>query len=215
MITERENQSAGDGGRPSQGIQWEEVHARLERAAVAARETLRPSTEQARAILDERARALARIPATPPRAAEILEVVTFGLGVELYAIETRHVRRVVRLSETRSIPGAPEFLFGIINLRGEILAVFDLHRFFGVPDGGVTDLSRVIVMGADRDEFGVLVDVAHGVRSLRIDEVLDPPGSTAGTGRQHLRGVTADALIVVDGVALLGDDRLVIDQGDD
>ena len=200
---------------PGSGIDWPEVHRRLERAAEATREATRPTPEQARAILDARAAALARIPVRPDAAADVLEVALFALAEESYAIETRHVRRVVRLAELTPVPGAPALLSGVVNLSGEILAVFDLHAALGVPARGATGQERVLVLGGDRDEFGVLVDEARGVRTLRIGEILDPQGAPAGADRQHVRGVTAEALIVLDGSTLLRDPRFLIDQGDE
>jgi purine-binding chemotaxis protein CheW len=196
-------------------IDWQEVRARLARATAATEQALRHTPEQARAVLDERARALARVPAPAPRADRVLTVVTFGLANERYAIETRHVREVARFTDFTPLPGAPDFLVGVLNLRGEVLAVVDLRKFFGVARQGVTDLARVLVLGGEHAAFGVLADEAHEVTALRTDEVLEPPGSVAGVGREYLRGVTADALIVLDGEVLLRDARLFIDQGEE
>jgi chemotaxis signal transduction protein len=168
--------------------------------------------ERATEIMAERARALARVPAQAPLASEVLEVMIFSLGNERYSIETRHAREVVRLADLTPVPGVPDFLTGIINLRGEVLAVIDLRKFFGLEERGLTELSRVIVLGRERAEFGILADAVHNVTPLRIDEVLEPPESTAGVGRQYLRGVTTEALIVLDGTVLLRDPRLFIDQ---
>ncbi len=169
---------------------------------------------RARAILDERARALARVPPRPPTAAEVIEVAVFVLDDERYAVETGHVRRVVRLDGLTPVPGAPEALAGVVNLRGEVLAVFDLRALVGLPRREPTELTRVVVLGADRDELGILADAAVEVRDLRIDAIHDPPGSVEAPGRPLLRGVTADALIVLDGAALLADPRLVVDQNE-
>jgi purine-binding chemotaxis protein CheW len=100
---------------------------------------------------------------------------------------------------------------GVTNLRGDILAVFDLRRFFGLPPGAVTELARVLVLGDDRAEFGVLADEVHEVRALRTGDLLDAPASVAGVGREYLRGVTEEALVVLDGDVLLRDSRLFID----
>jgi purine-binding chemotaxis protein CheW len=197
------------------GIDWQQVRQRLARAHQATEESLRLSPERARAVMEQRARDLARVPPRPPHATEVLEVVTFALADERYAVETCHTREVRPFPEFTPVPGAPDFLAGLVNLRGEVLAVFDLRRFFGVADRGLTDRSRVIVLGGERAEFGVLADAVHEVTTLRIDEVAEPPASVAGAGRDYLRGVTKDALIVLDGAVLLRDGRLFIDQAEE
>jgi hypothetical protein len=113
------------------GTDWAEVRARLDRAGAATAEALRLSPERARAVLEERARALARVPPAE-YAGAVLEVVTFDLAGERYALETRHVRAVVRLGEHTPVPGAPDFLVGVLNLRGEVLAVMDLGKVLGL-----------------------------------------------------------------------------------
>src|SRR6185369_15122442 len=92
------------------GIDWQQVRARLAQARTALDESLRLSPERARAVMEERARTLAQVPPEAPAAAEVLEVVTFDLAGERYAIETRHTREVVRFTEPTPVPGAPEFL---------------------------------------------------------------------------------------------------------
>jgi purine-binding chemotaxis protein CheW len=193
-------------------LDWQQARERLAQLAAAAEESMRLSGQRAQDVLEKRARELARVPAAAPLASEVLEVVTFNLGDEHYAIETRHVRGVVRLGEWTPVPGAPEFLVGVINLRGEVLALFDLRPLFGMSKGSATEQSRVVVLGGERVEFGLLVDSAHEVRTLRTSEVLTAPGTPAGQGPDHLRGVTRDALIVLDGAVLLQDRHLFIDQ---
>lgn len=201
--------------RTSARIDWGQLRERLARARQATEDALRLSPERALARMEERARILARVPPRAPDAAEVLGVVTFSLANERYAIETRHVREVVRPTEFTPVAGVPEFLVGLHNLRGDILAVFDLRRFFGVAPKEQTDHSRVLVLGEERVEFGILADAVHEVTALRLDEIHEPPGTVAGVGREYLRGVTATALLVLDGDVLLRDARLVIDEGED
>jgi len=157
------------------------------------------------------------VPVVPPDSAAVLTVVVFALGPEAYALETRFVRRVVRTADVSltPIPGTPDVLVGVINMGGEILAVFDLGRLFGLRRGAPTQQSRVLVLGADRDELGLLADAAFEVRTVPISHLLEPPASFEGLGRSLLKGVMADALIVLDGAALLCDPRLVVDQGEE
>jgi purine-binding chemotaxis protein CheW len=207
----------GATSRADAPIDWERIRARLERIDRAANGMLDVTPERAHEVLEARARALARVPIAPPDASAVITILTFALGDEPYAIETRYVRRVVRLEDVTltPIPGTPEVLTGVINMGGEILAVFDLGRLFGLSGGAHAEPTRVLVLGEERDAFGLLADAAHEVRPLRIDAVLEPPGSLEGIGRTTLRGVTADALIVLVGTALLRDPRLVIDQGEE
>jgi purine-binding chemotaxis protein CheW len=194
---------------------WKRLQERLRQALAATDAALADSPERAQAVLEERARALARVPTEALRGAEVLEVVEFGLAGERYAIETRYVRAVVRSAGCVPVPGAPDFLAGLLNLHGEPLAVVDLLRFFGVSGGLPGTAACVVVLGCERAEFAVLADAVDEVQRLPLDEVLAPPDSTTGTGRECLRGVTANALVVLDGARLLQDSRLFIDQTED
>ena len=196
-------------------IDWAAVRERLSKTTAATESALRVSSERAREVLDARARALARVQQVEPDAGEVLEVATFVLAEERYAVETRFVSEIIRLTDCTRVPGTPDFLWGVTNLRGEILSVIDLRRFFDLPAGELSDESRVVVLGGERPEFGVLAESAHEVITLRRDELLEPPGSVIGPGRESLRGVTRDALIVLDGAVLLQDARLFIDQVDE
>jgi purine-binding chemotaxis protein CheW len=198
-------------------IDWTAIRTRLQGLESAGRAVPGSTPEQAQAVLDARARALARVPIAAVEAAELLQVVTFTVANEAYAVETRFVRRVLRFESAllTPIPGTPEVMLGVINLGGEIIAIFDCGRFLGMSQVPWTEQTRVLVFGTEHDDFGLRVDAAHEVRSLRIDEILDPPCSFEGPGRSLLRGVTADALIVLDGAAVIGDQKLVIDHGEE
>jgi purine-binding chemotaxis protein CheW len=199
----------------SRVIDWHSIRQRLARATAATEKASYLSPERARAVLEERARVLARAPAQAASSADLVHLATFGLGNERYALDTRYVREVVGFKDYTPIPDTPDFLVGLTNLRGEVLAVFDLRKFLGVARQEVTDLARLIVLGGEHAEFGVVADVAHEVLRLRREEILEPPATVAGIGRKYLCGVTADALIVLDGAVLLRDGRLFIDQAEE
>ncbi len=193
-------------------LDWQQVRRRLEQAV--REDGSRLSPERARAVLDERARLLARAPAEAPRGAEVVEVIAFEVAGERYAVAAEYVREVARLSEPTPVPGAPAFLAGVVNVRGEIVAVFDLRPLFGLAGGGAAP-SRVLLLGGDRVEFGLLADAAHEVLPLRVEDILPPPEAVAGPARDYLRGLTAEGLVVLDGARLLRDQRLVIDVGEE
>ncbi len=163
-------------------------------------------SEAVRAKLEARARALARV---PPKEAEqaSLEVLLFSLAAETYAVETRFVREVARFGEFASVPLAPPTLIGVTNLRGEVLPVFDLRPLLGVPRNRLTDLARVIVLEREGDAFAVLADQALDVERVPRSAVLPPTALPPGMERAIVLGVTAQAVIVLDGEALLRDAR--------
>ncbi len=197
----------------SGAIDWPQAHARLARVQAAMEQALAPSAEAAHAIMEARARALARARPQAEAPADLLELLVFGLGRERYAVETRFVREVTRLLDFTRVPGAPDPILGITALRGEMLALVDLRRFFSIAEHDLTDLSRLIVLGQAASELGIVVDSADTVERLPLARVLAPPELAGGIGRGYLRGVTADALIIIDAGALLADTRLVVDQG--
>jgi purine-binding chemotaxis protein CheW len=163
--------------------------------------------------MDARARKLARRPEAPATG-EQLAVAVFQLASERYAIELRWICEVVRLTDYTPVPGTPDYIVGLTNLRGEIVAVVDLRRLFGLATPGLSDLSRLVVLGETRGELGVLVDSAHGTTAFSATDVLAAPAGVGEIAGACIRGVTRDAMIVLDGQALLADQRLVIDQAE-
>jgi purine-binding chemotaxis protein CheW len=200
-----------DQTRPAIG--WDTLKERLLRAQAGLAAAGQLSPEQAQAVMDHRAQALARVSEAAPPAKEILEVMTARLAGERIAVETRFVREVYRPAGITPVPGSPQFLVGVTNLRGGILAVLDLRGFFGLPALPGGPPPQMIVVGRERPEFGLVVDEIGEVTKLRIGEVLEPPASVTGLSRDCLRGVTADALLVFDGDMLLSDHRLYVDEG--
>lgn len=208
---------AGHGtGRNGAGrsIDWEAARARLDLFSRMVAETERASPARSQALLEARAERLAQPPPEPPRAGQRLELTVFTLARERYALEARLVREIVRFAEFTPVPGAADFLVGVTNLRGEILPVIDLRRFFALPAQGLTDQARVLVLGHDRKDLGVLADAADQMVDLHVDELRAPPAAHPGPGRDVIRGVTREALIVLDGDRLLRDPRLVIDHSE-
>lgn len=171
-----------------------------------------PDYESTRRILQARARALAqegKVEAAPLGRLEILE---FVLANERYGLETEFVREVYPLKEFTSLPCTPPFILGIINVRGQILTVIDLKRFFNLPDKGLSDLNKVIILRRDRLEVGILADAVSGVRAVGLTEVQAPPPTLEGISPDYLQGITREALIVLDAGKILTDPGLMVHE---
>lgn len=196
--------------RPS--IDWEAAQARLDRARRTAEETVELSAERARALMEDRARALARPVQTTPAVGETAELLSFELAGERFAIETRHVQAVLELPGVTPVPGTPRWIAGVTVVRGEILPVVDLWAMLDRADAQFPERRWLVVVGGDQPDLGLLASAAGELRDVPTSEFVDPPADLAA-GLPVL-AVTRDGLVVLDGRALSDDPRLVLDHGE-
>jgi purine-binding chemotaxis protein CheW len=197
------------------GIDWPAIHRRLEDAASVLEQKMMPSPEEKKKILKERARTLAREPKGDGLREEQLEIVEFLLASERYAIESSWVREVYPLKDLTPLPGTPSFVLGIINVRGQIVSVVDLKKFFDLPAKGLSSLDKVLIVTDGRMEFGLLTDAVAGVREIALREIQPPLPTLTGIRAEYLTGVTADRLAVLDAGKLLADPTMKICQSMD
>ncbi len=194
------------------GIDWSEVHRRIEKAREALERGEALSPEEARAILTKRARALAQEPGQAISVQNCLEIIEFRLSRETYGIEYAFVREVFPLEDLTPLPCAPSFVLGIVNVRGRIISVVDLKKFFNLPDGGLGDMNKIIIMSNDVMEFGILADVIIGTFSIPPGDIQPPPPTVTGIGAGYLKGVTGGRVIILDAERILGDEKIIVLQ---
>ena len=163
-------------------------------------------------ILHDRARALAKTPEQPALADATLELLEFSLAQERYAIESRFVREVCALKDLTPVPCTPPFIPGIVNVRGRILPVLDLKKFFELPDKGITDLHRIILVRGNDVELGVLADAIASVRAVEAARLQPSLPTLTGIRAEYLRGVTADRLVVLDLGRVLADPKIIVHE---
>ena len=165
-----------------------------------------------RQILLARAQALARTPERTAVAGASLEVLEFRLAQERYALEDRWVQEVCPFKELTPLPCTPPFVLGIVNVRGRILPVLDLKKFFDLPEQGLTDLHRLILVRGNDLELGLLADVIVGVRSIPVDSLQPSLPTLTGIRSDYLKGVTAERLVVLDLARILADPKIIVQQ---
>lgn len=170
------------------------------------------STADAAEILRARARALARPRDSAAVAQASLELLEFRLAEEHYAVETRHVHEVCPLRELTPLPCTPPFVRGIVNVRGRITPVLDIKKFFDLPDHGLTDLHRIILVRGNDLEVGLLADVIVGVRGIAADSLQATLPTLTGIRADYLKGVTAERLVVLDLDRILADPRIIVHE---
>ena len=168
--------------------------------------------EDTRKILKARAEAFARGPGEQTTASATLEVVEFVLGPGKYAIESAYVREVGPLKELTPLPGTPPFVLGIIHLRGRILSVIDIRKFLALPERGLSDLDKIIVICNNELEFGVVADDILGVRLLPLAGIQLTLPTLNGIQQEYLKGIASGGKVVLDAGKLLSDRKIIVHQ---
>ena len=163
-------------------------------------------------ILKARARALAKEPEQAVAARSFIEITEFRLASETYGIESSFVREVYPLKDFTPLPGVPPFVLGIVNVHGQILSVVDLKKFFNLPDKGLGELNKVIILHNGRMEFGILADAVLGTQSVPLDAIQAPPVTVTGIGADYLKGVTGERVILLDAQKILDDKKIIVNE---
>jgi len=193
-------------------IDWNEIHSRIEKAKVIVEKGFQPSREERDRILKERAKITALESNEGLKKEESIEVLEFMLAYERYGVELKYVREVYPLTELTPIPGIPSFVLGIINVRGEILSVIDIKKFFDLPEKGLTDLNKVIILHSPEMEFGVLADSIIGVHSILLNELQTSLPTLTGIREEYLKGVTKERKVILDAERLLTDKSIIVNE---
>jgi len=193
-------------------IDWGELRRRLEMSQSVLESGWAPQPAEKRTILKARAKALARKREQEAPVQEQIEVVEFLLAYERYALESSYVREVYPLKDLTPMPCTPPFVLGIINVRGQILSVIDLKTFFDLPEKGLTDLNKVMIVKDDSMQLGILADTILGVRSIPVQDVQAPLPTLTGVREEYLRGVTKERLVVLDVGKILSDKNIVVHE---
>lgn len=163
-------------------------------------------------ILRARAQALARPPERAAVGTAEIEVLEFRLAHERYALETRYVREVCPLKDLTPLPCTPRFVIGIVNVRGRVLPVLDLKKFFDLPEQGLTDLHRVILVQGEDLALGLLADVIVGVRTVPVENLQPSLPTLTDIRGDYLKGVTAERLVVLDLGRILADPKIIVHE---
>ena len=140
----------------------------------------------------------------------VLQWVTFHLDNETYGINVMQVQEVLRYTEIAPVPGAPYYVLGIINLRGNVVTVIDTRSRFGLAPADVNDSTRIVIIEAEKQVIGILVDSVAEVVYLRSSEIDNTPNVGTDENAKFIQGVSnrgEELLILVDLDKLLTDEE--------
>jgi len=140
----------------------------------------------------------------------LMQWVTFKLGEEKYGINVMQVQEVLRVSEIAPVPGAPTYVLGIINLRGNVVTVIDTRNRFGLMSKEQDDATRIVIIETDAHIIGIMVDSVAEVVDLNASEIETAPNVGNDESSKYIQGVTSrdnDLLILVDLNKFLSDEE--------
>jgi len=140
----------------------------------------------------------------------VLQWVTFHLDNETYGINVMQVQEVLRVTEIAPVPGAPDYVLGIINLRGNVVTVIDTRRRFGLPPREMDDMTRIVIIESEQQVVGIVVDSVAEVVELRMSEIESAPNVGRDESSRYIQGVASRdglLLILVDLNKLLTEDE--------
>ena len=120
---------------------------------------------------------------------DVLRWVTFQLEKEVYGVNVMQVQEVLRYTEIAPVPGAPDYVLGIINLRGNVVTIIDTRMRFGLSPAEITDNTRIIIIEVDKQVVGILVDKVSEVVDLYQHEIDPAPNVGIDANSKFIKGV--------------------------
>jgi len=148
-----------------------------------------------------------------------LSFVTFKISNELYGVNIDATREVIQLCEVTSIPNAPVFIDGVINLRGEIIPVVDLYKRFNFNKKEFTEeeelLRSILILNVNELTIGVIIDKISKVMNISQENIQPPPSVISGVGIEYVLGVVKlpdeidNLLILLDEKKLFSKEELL------
>jgi purine-binding chemotaxis protein CheW len=131
--------------------------------------------------------------------ADTIQVVSFKLGSEEYGVDIAQVQEINRMVAITHVPRAPQFMEGVINLRGQLIPIIDLRTRFGMLRAEHTKNTRIVVTEIGSKRVGMVVDSVSEVLRLPVDQIEAAPDMITGVDTEYIRGVgkIEDRLIIL------------------
>jgi len=145
-------------------------------------------------------------------AATGLQLVTFRIGEDQFAVDILDVERVLRFSMPVAVPNLPPWMDGVIDHGGRVVPVIDLRSRFGMPRLEPRPEHRILVLALADQWLGVTVDSVHEVLSVSSDEIAPPPPIFRGLNAEYLKGLVrkpGSLLIFLDVARVLTSSELL------
>jgi purine-binding chemotaxis protein CheW len=169
-------------------------------------------TGKARAILAQRAKELAKPLKSDVEELQTIEVVVFNLANESYAVESGFIEEVYHFEQITKLPNTPKYVHGVINVRRKVVSVINLKKVFDLPENESRTYEKTIILDNQKMQFGILADEIVGVRKISLANLQQALPTLSGIGKEFIKGITNEPLIVLDGEKILSSELLVVKE---
>jgi purine-binding chemotaxis protein CheW len=181
---------------------------------------LMPADKETLHILQERAKALARPPAST-EGEGFEHLLVFPLGEERYGVPVAAVQLTAPLIEQMlaRVPCTPDFIFGAVNIRGRIYSVMDIGRYFGLPPRTQPEKAHLLLVSSEESllggevmEIALLIDDLPKVAAVPLNDIKPPGSETSNRFQEYVRGVTSENLVILDLERFLATPGIIVNQ---
>jgi purine-binding chemotaxis protein CheW len=164
-------------------------------------------------ILRERALANSSIDAKMAEISELYgDYIEFLLSPNIFAIESSFVKEVFSLKEITPVPGTPQYISGLINIRSRIYSVLNLKPLLAVREKGLTDMNKVLLIENSNSSFGLIADKVIGKKAFLKDDIHEPPANLGEFGGEFIIGVSDTGTILLSAEKILNCRKIIINQ---
>jgi len=202
-------------------LDWDSIRQHIATVSAALERSDETASEVMEQVWARRAERLAEVPAQPDESEQI-QLVLLRLGREVYGLGAQYVfdiRPFDPQSVTR-VPRVPNWVAGVVNLRGRILSVIDLQRFLGLSPAEGTDPSTathcLVVVETPEMELVLLADEALPMETVSVSRIQDATSTVRGIRPEYLHGIAdrgnGDSMVILNLPALLADKQLIVHE---
>jgi purine-binding chemotaxis protein CheW len=192
---------------------WQEIHGRIE--ALSHDLSGEITEEELHDLWYRRALELSRSQEARADAGGSLKMITFRLGSDRYGVSLEMVREIQRAGRITPVPTAPDFVSGVVNLRGNVLSVVDIRVFFSLPGVVMGEKTRILVVEDEGLIVGILVEKVDEIVDVSMEGVKPPLSLDKGITEDYIQGIAThrgEMLIIIDLEKILKNPRLVVEE---
>lgn len=189
-----------------------DLSQKIEQAKALLQSKKRTDNETINEILRKRAERISAGNDKNKEKIETISLLQFSLGKEHYAIKTNKLKEIIVAKQITEIPCTPAHIFGVINIRGNIVSVIDLKKVLQLDYVGINDHALIVVVDFNNSMVGIVADEIIGVEDVDIRNIQKEKLKIVKIKEEYLTGISDKTVVVLDIDKVLSDKSLVVEE---